>query len=81
MSDTTDLISLHLWDLRAQVESQLRCLTKVHRLYEQLPPASDPKRAIDLREMRTDMADVITMNGSVRGVATETLEALTALPE
>jgi hypothetical protein len=81
MPDTTDLISLHLWDLRAQVESQLRCLRKTHRLYEQLPPAGDPQRAINLREMRTDMADVITANGSVRGVAMETLEALTALPE
>ncbi len=81
MPDTTDLISLHLWDLRAQVESQLRCITKIHRLYDQLPPSGDPKRTIDLREMRTDLADVITTNGSVRGVATETLEALTALPE
>ncbi len=76
-----DLLSLHLWDLRAQVESQLRCLTKIHRLYGQLPPPGDPKRAADLREMKKDLADVITANASVRGVATETLEALAAIPE
>jgi ribosomal protein L29 len=81
MTDPCDPISLHLWDLRAQVEAELRCLTKVHRRYEQLPPEGNPERAAMIREMRQDIADVLTANGSIRGVAMETLDALNALAD
>ena len=33
--DQSAMFSSMLWDLRAQVEGQLRCLTKIHRLHEQ----------------------------------------------
>ncbi len=80
MMDAPNLIGLLLWDLRAQVESQLRCLTKIHRMCEQLPPSGDPKRAADVRDMQKDMADVLALNASTRGVATEALEGVNALP-
>ncbi len=81
MSETPDLFTLHLWDLRAQVESQLRCLTKIHRMYEELPPLGDPQRGIQLRDMHKDLADVITTNAAMRGVSEEALDLLKKLPE
>jgi hypothetical protein len=81
MRDPYDLMSLHLWDLRAQVEAQLRCVTTVHRLYDQLPPPGDPRRASNLRDMQKDVAELITTNAWMRGVATQVLEGLNAIAD
>jgi hypothetical protein len=81
VAETPDVISLYLWDLRAQVESQLRCLTKIHRTYEKLPLTGDVRRAYDTRQMLADLADVLTMNGSVRGVCEDAIAQVKALPD
>ncbi|MGE3473150.1 MAG: hypothetical protein AB7O28_22575 [Vicinamibacterales bacterium] len=76
-----DLLTAHLWDLRAQVESQLRCITKIHRRFEALAPKGSDRRAADKQAIVSDLSDVLTMAAAVRGVCESAIEAVEALPD
>lgn len=80
MPDTSGLFPLYLWDLRTQVESQLRCLTKIHQMYEKLPPRGDAARATQLREIEEDLKDVAAANAVIRTLSTEALGVLNKIP-
>jgi hypothetical protein len=81
MPYTPDLLSLHLWDLRAQMEGQLRRITQIQRLCEKLSPAGDPRRFQDRRRMASEMADVLTTSAAVRAIAAEALDIINAIPD
>jgi hypothetical protein len=53
-------LSAALWDLRAQVEAELRCLTKVHRLHDGRADTGDKARII------AELRDVLRINNEIR---------------
>jgi hypothetical protein len=53
-------LSAALWDLRAQVEAELRCLTKVHRLHDGGSEPGDKARII------AELRDVLRINNDIR---------------
>jgi hypothetical protein len=76
-----NVLALNLLDLLAQVEAQLRCLTKIHRTLGQLAAAGHPKRALDIRHINDDLADVLTMNETIRPLCEDAIEAARKLRE
>jgi hypothetical protein len=68
-------LSALLWDLRAQVEGQLRCLTKIHRMHDRKTQPGD-KHAIV-----TELQDVLTKNADVVRSCEIAIEEAEALPE
>jgi hypothetical protein len=69
------LLPLYLWDLRAQVEAQLRRLTDVQRHLEAMPQDTREKRRQHLARIVQDLSDLLEENASIRQVSNEALEA------
>jgi hypothetical protein len=68
-------LALHLWDLRAQLEAQLRCLTKVHRWVDDFPTLPAEQRAQQKREILENLEEIRSTSEIVRGIATAAISA------
>jgi hypothetical protein len=80
MADTA--LTAYLWDLRAQAESKLRCLTRVQQLLAQLENTKDPaKRVIARTKILDDLTDIVSISKSLRTLAEDALSAAQSLPE
>jgi hypothetical protein len=65
-----ELLSVHLWDLRAQAESKIRCLTRVQQMLAERRQSADPAdRAAKRDTILQDLADIISITKSLRSVA------------
>jgi hypothetical protein len=74
-------LSAYLWDLRAQAESKLRCLTRVQQLLGELDHSKDAaKREAARRKILEDLSDIVTISKSLRTLAESALEAARTLP-
>lgn len=63
------MLTVHLWDLRAQLEAQLRCLTKVHRWVDELPGPSAAERRTRKDEIIQNLTEIRDTAGTVRDAA------------
>ena len=73
-------LSLHLWDLRSQLEGQVRCLTKIHPSIDAWG-AMDASRRFETRvQVLKDLEDLIRISTLVGNVATEALAVAADLP-
>jgi hypothetical protein len=69
MTGADPVLTLHLWDLRAQVEAQLRCLTTVQHKLDALPDSSATSFSADKAVIIKDLSDILAMNASIREVS------------
>ena len=72
-------LTLHLWDLRAQVEAQLRRLTKVHTKLEKLGDRTAESFPGDKALIIEDLSDIVRMSANVSEVSQLALEQAHAL--
>jgi hypothetical protein len=70
----TVLTSL-LWDIRAQVEAQLRCLTKLHQRLDGLPRRTPQQRAADIEHILKDLTDIYKTHTTLEPICAEALAA------
>jgi hypothetical protein len=72
---TTDVLAAYLWDLRAQAEAKLRCLT---RLQQQLAEYDNVRSEIDRKEKHQhilrDLTDIVTISKALHEVAVRALD-------
>jgi len=64
------MLSAHLWDLRAQAEAKLRCLTRLQQqltAYEATPSASE--RIEKYAHILADLTDIVTISATLHDVA------------
>ena len=79
MADT-DLLVTHLWDLRAQAEAKLRCLTRVQQLLAEYGRCVDlTDRARKRDEIINDVNDIAAGTSALRAAAEEAVAAAKAL--
>lgn len=77
----TKLLAAHLWDLRAQAESKLRCLTRLQQhLVEYEAIDNDAERRKRREHILTDLNDIVTISKSLHDVAGMALQEAMALP-
>ena len=71
----TDMLAAHLWDLRAQAEAKLRCLT---RLQQQLADYDAARSERDRKEKHQhilrDLTDIVTISKALHDVAVRAME-------
>jgi hypothetical protein len=66
MPDPAAILSLHLWDLRAQVEAQLRCLTTTQRVLKDYEATTlEQDRQAKRSHVSANIADMQRMNGTI----------------
>jgi hypothetical protein len=76
------LLSAYLWDLRANAESKLRCLTRLQQELARLEHATHPEhRAAARLKIMADLNDILTISQTLRSVSEEALAAAVKLPE
>jgi hypothetical protein len=75
------MLPLYLWDLRAQVEAQLRALTEVQRLLDVLAATPQRNQAAHTAKILKDLQDILSANAAVREVTATAIEAAQALHE
>jgi hypothetical protein len=75
------MLPLYLWDLRAQVEAQLRALTEVQRLLDVLAAAPTRNRSAHTSKILKDLQEILHANGAIREVTATALEAAQTLHE
>ena len=66
-SDARHLLAPHLWDLRAQIEAQLRRIVGAQRLCDM------SRDGADITALIAALDDIIATNGTVRNSCTEAL--------
>jgi HAMP domain-containing protein len=81
MPDTRAIAVLdaHLWALRAEVESQLRRMTDIHRSLTQLSPGGTAKRQTELERLVGDVEALIDANRAIRELSVSVLDEAQAL--
>jgi len=67
-------LSAALWDLSAQVEGQLRCLTKIHRMHDR------PAQPGDKETIVSELEDVLRMNHRIGTSCELSIEHARELP-
>jgi hypothetical protein len=80
MNASTEQLSAHLWDLRANAEAKLRCLTRLQQLfatYDKSSKAAD--RAKKRKEIMRDVTDLAEIGESLRSVAKEAVKTARTL--
>jgi hypothetical protein len=80
MNASTEQLSAHLWDLRANAEAKLRCLTRLQQLlatYDKSSNAAD--RAKKRKEIMRDVTDLAEIGESLRSVAKEAVKTARTL--
>ena len=75
------MLPLYLWDLRAQVEAQLRALTEVQRLLDVLATSPARTRNAHTSKILKDLQEILHANTAIREVTATALEAAQALHE
>jgi DNA-binding transcriptional regulator PaaX len=71
-----DELAAHLWDLRAQAEAKLRCLTRVQQLLAEHERSMNPKeRAVKRAAIIEDIADIGAISNTLRSMSTAALRA------
>jgi hypothetical protein len=79
-TNSTSRLSAYLWDLRAQAEAKLRCLTRLQRTLDDYCRAAQhtqtPKQRTDIL---TDVKDLVTISSNLQALSAEALEAAHAL--
>jgi len=73
-------LSAQLWDLRTQLEGQLRCLTKIHPSIDAWDTMDRATRAEKRSHVIKDLEDLIRMSTVVAQVATEARIVAASLP-
>ena len=68
-------LPVYLWDLRAQVESQLRLLTGVQRLLDDLPVLRGTSASDATVGIVRDLSLLVEANGNIREVSALALSA------
>jgi hypothetical protein len=79
--DSSPLLPLYLWDLRAQVEAQLRSLTTLQRTYDHRVLLPAAQRADDKARLVADLSEILQMNLAIRSVCEQALDEARALTE
>jgi hypothetical protein len=64
----TELLSARLWDLRAQAEAKLRCLTRLQQTVGELKQ-SRTSRTEKIQHILKDLTDIVTISKSLHDVA------------
>ena len=78
----TPLLSAHLWDLRAQAESKLRCLTRLQQLVAEYDLCADhAERRTKHQQIIKDLTDIVTISKALRLAADEAFAAAQSLTE
>ena len=75
--DTTrhSVLSVYLWDLRASVESQLRCLTSIGRTFDAFRKESDLTRKREhAAQILKDLEEVQQNNATITHIIDYTVE-------
>jgi hypothetical protein len=73
-------LSLHLWDIRAQLEAQIRCLTKVHPTVDAWPNTNTGERIATRADLLKDFDDLVRATKLVADLATEAHRVALQLP-
>ena len=74
-------LSAYLWDLRANAESKLRCLTRLQQELSALEHSTQSDhRAESRRKIIADLNDIVTISGTLRTVSEDALRAAAKLP-
>jgi DNA-binding winged helix-turn-helix (wHTH) protein len=69
------LLSTHLWDLRAQAEAKLRCLTRLQQLFAEYERSTNPAdRARKRAKILEDLTDIVTISKALRSISDDALE-------
>jgi len=77
---STDVLDAYLWDLRAQAESKLRCLTKVQQLVQEYARSKDASARAKLQtQILADLTDVVTITESMKSVSRQAFDAASTL--
>jgi hypothetical protein len=69
------MLPLYLWDLRAQVEAQLRALTDVQRQVDAMLQLTPKRRREHLAKIVEHLTGILEANASIRQVSNEALDA------
>jgi hypothetical protein len=77
--DKEAMLRVYLWDLRAQAESKLRCLTRVQQLVDQFAVAPVARRPGLHDKLLQDLRDVVRITGTLQSVAEAALHAAETL--
>lgn len=73
--EDTSLLATHLWDVRASLESQLRCLTTIQRTLTEFRKTTDADERRRLRaKILGDFADIEGLSAVVLRTLKPTLE-------
>ena len=73
-------LSLQLWDLRTQLEGQLRCLTKIHPSIDAWATTGSSMRSEKRTQVIKDLDDLIRMSTVVSEVAADARIVAANLP-
>ncbi len=73
------MLPLYLWDLRAQVESQLRMLTDVQRLLDLIATTPPAARTPHTAKIVSHLTEILNANAAIRDVTATALEAARTL--
>lgn len=74
-TNTIEVLSVHMWDLRAQTEATLRSLTRIQSMLTEYAQASGAS-AVEIRDtLLADLADVVTISGHLQTTSTDALDA------
>ena len=71
MDKTSSLLATHLWDIRASLESQVRCLTTIQRNLTEFRKASDER---DRERLRTSVLSDLSELGQLSFTVIQTLK-------
>jgi hypothetical protein len=79
--DKNTLLTLYLWDLRTQMEAQMRCLTNVQQVVDGVGGGRPVVQPAQVTRVLADLADIGTIAGRVSEIAGEArAEAERTLP-
>jgi ribosomal 50S subunit-associated protein YjgA (DUF615 family) len=71
----TASLSAYLWDLRAQAEAKLRCLTRLQQTISELEEGHNTDaRAQKVQHILKDLTDIVTIRKSLHDVASCALQ-------
>lgn len=80
MSDPAVTMVAYLWDLRAQLEAELRTVTALQRIVEGHNHGRDTNEATWRTQVHQQLRDLAAANAHVREVLAEAMAALDAAP-
>ena len=76
MTEVPPTLPAYLWDLRAQLEAQLRCLTKIQRWVDEFAALSPPQQSSRSSEIIENLTEILTTSDVVRRVTAEAISSI-----